>query len=785
MDEIIFESIEIINFKCHEKMEYYFTPNKFSLITGPNGSGKTTIADGLSWALYDKTTKGLGGDSVVRKRSNKDCSVIVKFSKNNDYYVIENYRKHHKNNNAKKLFKNNKEITGVNVDATNALISQIVMPREVFINCLLFSQFIKKNASFTALGPSGQRDIIDSMLLFNKFDIYKEKISKRQNVVETEIAALTESLPYITSNIEMLNKYLQEKEAYLIQLEKDIVTNEKNSKIEIQELKDNIITLNSKIKLFSKAEKTLQNLREKHTQLKSKVQSQVEACTTELKSSTAQKNIDILNIKSNISNKYNDNYKNINTKINDIKKDIADIINKKDNISLSTKNTIHEQIEKVQIENLPNQKKLQDTIHSIKNDINNLIELINKNIIDYNQLKLDIKNFEENLNENICPTCKETPTSQKYIKENLEEKKKSLKNLEIKIKNFKADQNNKTKLLKQTEDALVSFDTEYKQSIEKINIDLNKKESDQLIILNNQNFNLTLDLTDYQDKLNQLESMQSQEETTQINSIEQNYEKIYNEIKNKHKTIAQEWTSEIKELELSIENEDIKYQQYLKLNQDVAVCQSKLVTTTDNFEIFRDKTRETISETKLQIHNNKNEIKQEARKETQKKEKIPTLNEELEILKFWKKAFGDSGIKSILMDEAIPILNKRAIELCSQANHLRISFDSQKTLKSGDQRNKFSINVIQTQNLSELDELSAGEERMVNIIILLCLRHLLETMQNTKMNIIFLDEILDSLDPQNCVIVLDILRELSKDYCVTLISHTLKDNIESDECLKM
>jgi ABC-type transport system involved in cytochrome bd biosynthesis fused ATPase/permease subunit len=48
-----------------------------------------------------------------------------------------------------------------------------------------------------------------------------------------------------------------------------------------------------------------------------------------------------------------------------------------------------------------------------------------------------------------------------------------------------------------------------------------------------------------------------------------------------------------------------------------------------------------------------------------------------------------------------------------------------------------------------------------------------------------MDEILDSLDPENSSIAVDIMKTLSKEYCVLLISHTHKDWVDADEILKL
>jgi hypothetical protein len=218
-----------------------------------------------------------------------------------------------------------------------------------------------------------------------------------------------------------------------------------------------------------------------------------------------------------------------------------------------------------------------------------------------------------------------------------------------------------------------------------------------------------------------------------------------------------------------------------------------LVKTTEtelsSKQLMLDKMRKSYNENRIRYERNISGVLDEI---TSNDVLLKTLRDQfvertqkINILQFWKKAFSDTGIKAILLDETVPILNKRALELSELTDTLRVTFDSQTTLKSGKQRNKFSIRAIQTQNLSELSELSAGESRLTNIIVLLSLRHLMETMNDSKLNVLLLDEILDSLDPDNISVALDMIKCLSKEKCVVLISHTLRDNIEADEFLSM
>lgn len=58
-----------------------------------NGSGKSTIADGLSWVAYGETARGVSGDEVIRDSVGKDCYGALTVLDGDDRYLIERWRK--------------------------------------------------------------------------------------------------------------------------------------------------------------------------------------------------------------------------------------------------------------------------------------------------------------------------------------------------------------------------------------------------------------------------------------------------------------------------------------------------------------------------------------------------------------------------------------------------------------------------------------------------------------------------------------------------------------------
>lgn len=58
-----------------------------------NGSGKSSLADALSWCLWGKTARGVTGDDVINTAAGKGCMVSVVCDDDGELYRVERHRK--------------------------------------------------------------------------------------------------------------------------------------------------------------------------------------------------------------------------------------------------------------------------------------------------------------------------------------------------------------------------------------------------------------------------------------------------------------------------------------------------------------------------------------------------------------------------------------------------------------------------------------------------------------------------------------------------------------------
>ena len=117
-------------------------------------------------------------------------------------------------------------------------------------------------------------------------------------------------------------------------------------------------------------------------------------------------------------------------------------------------------------------------------------------------------------------------------------------------------------------------------------------------------------------------------------------------------------------------------------------------------------------------------------------------------LSYWVTAFGTKGLRSLIIDNVLPLLNEKANEYATMLSDgtLDIEFRTQSTLKSGKVVEKFEVAVTNTTGAEDYKGLSAGEKAKVDLCVGLALQHLVASRAAAPVNVAFFDEPFESLD---------------------------------------
>jgi len=140
-----------------------------------------------------------------------------------------------------------------------------------------------------------------------------------------------------------------------------------------------------------------------------------------------------------------------------------------------------------------------------------------------------------------------------------------------------------------------------------------------------------------------------------------------------------------------------------------------------------------------------------------------SLYVQAEIKEFWLVGFGSTGIRNLVIDGALPELNKIAASYSDVliGGEITVGFTSTTETAKGESRNKLAVTVEDIYGHSTYEGASSGEQRRMNIILSLALQRFISLRQN--LGVILLDEIFVKLDDTGRESVVKLLRYVLKD----------------------
>jgi DNA repair exonuclease SbcCD ATPase subunit len=177
-----------------------------------NGTGKTTLIQGLSYALFGVPINDIRKDNLVNRTNGKGMLVTLEFSVNGIDYKIERGRKP----NILKFYVNNDlqktqdDAQGENKETQQAIEKGVHMSRDMFTHIIALNTYTQP---FLALKSNEQRDIIEQLLgitlLSEKAEVIKSLIKDTKDEIQQEdfrIKAVEEANKRVQEQIEALKR---------------------------------------------------------------------------------------------------------------------------------------------------------------------------------------------------------------------------------------------------------------------------------------------------------------------------------------------------------------------------------------------------------------------------------------------------------------------------------------------------------------------------------------------------------------------------------------------------
>ena len=237
------------NFKSYSNAmtELTFTDDpSLNLIVGTNGTGKSSIADCIIYALYGKIDGTNNSD--IPNRINKNFYVKIELDCNGHEIIVERGL-------APSLFTVTIDGSVVDTAGKNNVQSMLEenyykIPYSVFKNTLILS--INDFKSLIDLNPADKRNIIDKIFGFTEYNLMLKLIKEEVKMLDSSVSSNDGALKTATINIERYERELQE-------LKSNEVSQEEidELKAKIEEAKSLKATNEENIKKLDEARKAL------------------------------------------------------------------------------------------------------------------------------------------------------------------------------------------------------------------------------------------------------------------------------------------------------------------------------------------------------------------------------------------------------------------------------------------------------------------------------------------------------------------------------------------------
>ena len=158
----------------------------------------------------------------------------------------------------------------------------------------------------------------------------------------------------------------------------------------------------------------------------------------------------------------------------------------------------------------------------------------------------------------------------------------------------------------------------------------------------------------------------------------------------------------------------------------------------------------------------RNQSREQKRMATKYMKEVATAQKNIDLVKFWEHAFSEQGLVKYVIRNILDFFNERSNYYLSvlTGGLLSISFDEllSETIKSNGGHVFF-------------EALSGGEKKKVSLAVMLSLNDLLVLSGKNRSNLVFFDEVADSLDQEGIKGLHELLKDITEKRKVFIISH--------------
>ena len=178
------------------------------LITGNNGSGKSTFLDSIYWALTGISSKKVKVDKIVNKYYPNGCSVMLSLVINGEEIHIHRTRNHSKYGTSLRVIKNDVSIEkSTTADTQNLIYATLgLKPSLILSSCYLSSRNVN---IFGDLSAAEKNDLMSCLSDTEVLDEFRQSLKNLSTTTLEEKLVVSGSLNSVSESILNINNMLE------------------------------------------------------------------------------------------------------------------------------------------------------------------------------------------------------------------------------------------------------------------------------------------------------------------------------------------------------------------------------------------------------------------------------------------------------------------------------------------------------------------------------------------------------------------------------------------------
>jgi len=189
--------------------EIDFEKNNTNLIIGTNGSGKSTMLDALTFALFNKAFRKINKSQLINTTNERDCCVEIEFTINSKDYLV---RRGIKPN----IFDIELNGNPLHKESDDRINQKLLEENILKVNYKSFTQIVILGSStfvpFMQLSTSNRREVIEDLLDIRIFSAMNGLIKDKIRLQKEQVRSLDLKKDNLKDKMSMQKNFIKELE---------------------------------------------------------------------------------------------------------------------------------------------------------------------------------------------------------------------------------------------------------------------------------------------------------------------------------------------------------------------------------------------------------------------------------------------------------------------------------------------------------------------------------------------------------------------------------------------